>query len=102
MKSGEEKDINVKFPENYAAHLAGKDATFKIKLHEIKEKVLPEINDDLALDANYEGVSNLKELKDFYKKQLTESKEHEANEAAVNKLIDIIVKNAEFSANQSN
>ena len=97
MEVGEEKDINVKFPENYAPHLAGKDATFKIKLHEVKEKVLPEINDDLALDANYEGVSNLEELKTFYKKQITENKEREANDAAVNKLMEIIVKNAEFA-----
>lgn len=97
MTTGTEKDIYVTFPENYAAHLAGKAATFKIKLHEVKEKVLPEINDDLALDANYEGVSNLTELKDFFKKQLTEKKEHEANDAAVNKLMEIIVKNAEFA-----
>ena len=96
MKTGEEKDIDVKFPENYAPQLAGKDATFKIKLHEVKEKVLPEINDDLALDANYEGVSNLEELKSFYKKQITETKEREANDAAINKLMDIIIKNAEF------
>ena len=97
MTTGTEKDIYVTFPENYAVHLAGKAATFKIKLHEVKEKVLPEINDDLALDANYEGVSNLTELKDFFKKQLTEKKEHEANDAAVNKLMEIIVKNAEFA-----
>lgn len=96
MKNGEEKDINVKFPENYAAHLAGKDATFKIKLHEIKEKILPEINDDLALDANLEGVSNLAELKEFYKKQITSKKENDANEAATNKLLEIITKNATF------
>lgn len=96
MKNNEEKDINVKFPENYAPHLAGKDATFKIKLHEIKVKVLPEINDDLALDANLEGVSNLSELKEFYKKQITEKKESDANEAATNKLLEIIAKNATF------
>ena len=97
MKVGDEKDIDVKFPENYAPQLAGKDATFKIKLHEIKEKVLPEINDDLALDANYEGVSNLEELKAFFKKQITENKEREADQAATNKLMDIILKNAEFT-----
>ena len=96
MKSNEEKDINVKFPENYAPHLAGKEATFKIKLHEIKVKVLPEINDDLALDANLEGVSNLNQLKEFYKKQITEKKENDANEAATNKLLEIIAKNATF------
>ena len=97
MKAGEEKDINVKFPENYAEHLAGKDATFKIKLHEVKEKVLPEINDDLALDANLDNVSNLEELKAHYKEQIKTRKETQANEAAVNKLMDIIVKNATFA-----
>ena len=96
MNVGEEKDINVKFPEAYAAHLAGKDATFKIKLHEIKEKVIPEINDELALDANLEGVSNLAELKEFYRNEIKSKKEREADEAATNKLIDIIVKNAKF------
>ena len=96
MKAGEEKDINVKFPENYAEHLAGKDATFKIKLHEVKEKVLPEINDDLALDANLENVSNLEELKAHYREQIKNKKETDANNAATNKLLDIIVKNSTF------
>ncbi len=97
MKSGEEKDINVKFPENYAPQLAGKDATFKIKLHEVKEKTLPSIDDDLALDANLEGVSNLEELKEFYRNQIRTQKENEANDAAMGKLLDIIVKNATFT-----
>ena len=97
MKVGEEKDINVKFPENYAEHLAGKDATFKIKLHEVKEKVLPEINDDLALDANLDNVSNLEELKNHYREQIKTRKETQANDAAVNKLMEIIVKNASFT-----
>ena len=97
MKAGEEKDINVKFPENYAEHLAGKDATFKIKLHEVKEKVLPEINDDLALDANLDNVSNLEELKNHYREQIKTRKETQANDAAVNKLMEIIVKNASFT-----
>ena len=53
MKIDEEKDINVKFPEDYPSKdLAGKDATFKIKLHEIKKKELPEINDEFAKDAS--------------------------------------------------
>ena len=49
MKVGEEKDINVKFPEDYfSKDLAGKDATFKVKLHEIKEKQLPALDDEFA------------------------------------------------------
>lgn len=48
LKEGEEKDIKVKFPDNYnAAHLAGKDAVFKIKLHEIRELKIPEMNDEV-------------------------------------------------------
>jgi len=96
MKAGEEKDIDVTFPENYAQHLAGKAATFKIKLHEVKEKILPEINDDLALDANLDNVSTLDELKEYYREQIRTRKEAQANEAATNKLIEIIVKNASF------
>ena len=53
MKIGEEKDITVKFPEEYGAeNLAGKDAVFAIKLHEIKKKVLPEVNDEFAKDVS--------------------------------------------------
>ena len=53
MKINEEKDINVKFPEEYfSKDLAGKDATFKVKLHEIKEKKLPELDDEFAKDVS--------------------------------------------------
>lgn len=97
MKANEEKDVNVKFPDNYVENLAGKDATFKVKLHEVKEKVLPEINDDLALDANLENVSTLDELKEYYRNEIRKNKEAEANNAATNKLLDIIVKNANFT-----
>lgn len=97
LKAGEEKDINVTFPENYAPQLAGKAATFKIKVHEVKTKTLPEINDDLALDANLENVNNLEELKTHYRNEIQKGKEVQANEAAVNKLLDIIVKNATFA-----
>jgi len=63
LKKGEAKDIQVKFPENYAKELAGKDATFKLKINEVSVKKIPELNDELALDANIEGVSTLEELK---------------------------------------
>ena len=46
MKKGEEKDINVKFPEDYAENLAGKDAVFNVKIHEIKEKEVPKLDDE--------------------------------------------------------
>ena len=71
MKIDEEKDINVKFPEDYfSKELAGKDATFKVKLHEIKKKELPELDDEFAKDVS--EFDTLKELKDSIKEKLEE------------------------------
>ena len=75
MKIDEEKDINVKFPDEYfSKDLAGKDAVFKVKVHEIKEKELPKIDDEFAKDVS--EFDTLKELKADLKK-----KKEEANEA---------------------
>lgn len=62
MKVEEEKEINVKFPEEYfSKDLAGKDAMFKVKLHEIKKKEMPEINDELAKDiSEFDTIEELK------------------------------------------
>ena len=69
MKIDEEKDINVKFPDEYfSKDLAGKDATFKVKLHEIKKKELPELDDEFAKDVS--EFDTLKELKDSIKERL--------------------------------
>lgn len=95
LKRGEEKDINVVFPENYAPELAGKEATFKLKIHSLKLHQLPEVNDELALDANMEGVSTLAELKFHLGNQIEERKSKETHNAAVNKLMKTIVENAE-------
>ena len=77
MKIGEEKDINVKFPEEYfSKELAGKDATFKVKLHEIKVKELPAIDDEFAKDVS--EFDTLKELKASIKEKLVEEKKNQA------------------------
>ncbi len=62
MNLEEEREINVKFPEEYfSANLAGKDAMFKVKLHEIKKKEMPEINDELAKDiSEFDTIEELK------------------------------------------
>ena len=65
MKTGEEKDVVVTFPEEYhAEELAGKEATFKTKVNEIKYKDVPELNDEIAneLDSNAETVYLNKKL----------------------------------------
>lgn len=63
MKKGETKDLNLTFPKEYnSAELAGKDVVFTVTVHEIKEKVKPEINDDFArdIDPNSKGLDDLK------------------------------------------
>ena len=80
MKNEEEKDINVTFPENYqAADLAGKPAVFKVKLHEIKQRVLPELNDDFVKGLELENVNTVEEYKNHIKEVISIDKK-EANE----------------------
>lgn len=78
MKVGKQKDVVVTFPKEYqTADLAGKEATFKVTVHEIKAKKLPEIDDELAKDVNIDGVETLEQLKDHVKTQLKTQKETE-------------------------
>ena len=61
LKAGEEKDVEVTFPENYTKELAGKAATFKCKIHEVKETIKPELDDEFAKDVSeYDTLAALK------------------------------------------
>jgi len=98
MKPGEEKEIEITFPEDYQAeHLAGKDTVFKVKLHEIKVKEVPELNDEFVKDLDKEGIETVEALK----KDTRESLEKQKREANKNKAIDFAVdqasKNAEMN-----
>lgn len=91
MKIDEEKDINVKFPEEYfSEELKGKDAIFKVKLHEIKKKELPELNDDFAKDTS--EFDTLDELKASIKEKLedenTNKAKYEMEDAAIKAVTD--------------
>lgn len=88
--AGEEFDVNVKFPEEYQAEeLAGKDATFKIKLHEVQYKELPELDDDFAKDVS--EYDTLDELKDSIRKGIETNHEKQADQKVENDLIDQVV-----------
>jgi len=87
LKKGQETSINVKFPDQYTKELAGKDATFKLKINEVSVKKVPELNDDLALDVNIEGVSTLEELKKHIKEDIKAQKETAEHDKAVNELV---------------
>lgn len=86
-KTGEEFEINVKFPEDYhASELAGKDAVFKIKLHEIKVKELPEIDDDFVKDVS--DFDTVEAYRADIRSKLTESAENRSKNEVENALID--------------
>ena len=86
MKADEEKEIKVKFPEDYFSEdLKGKDATFKVKVHEIKKKELPEINDDFAKDTSeFDTLDELKaSIKEKLENENTNKAKYETEEAAI-------------------
>ena len=86
MKSEEERDINVKFPDEYfSKDLAGKDATFKVKLHEIKVKELPELDDEFAKDiSEFDTLDELKQdIRDELEDKNAKRAKDELNQAAV-------------------
>lgn len=94
--TGDDVEVKVTFPKDYhAKNLAGKDATFKVKMHEIKEKQLPDLDDDFAKDVD-EDVDTLAELRDKTKKQLQEDKENQAKAAIEDAAIEAAVKNADI------
>ena len=90
--AGEEFDVNVKFPEEYgAAELAGKDATFKIKLHEVKYKELPALDDDFAKDVS--EYDTLDELKDSIRNNIKTNLDKQAEQKVENDLMDQVITN---------
>ena len=79
MKAGEEKDLDITFPEDYHADLAGKAVVFKVKVHEVKAKEVPELDDEFAKDVS--EFDTLKDLKADLKKQITEERQKDADRA---------------------
>ena len=91
MKIDEEKDINVKFPEEYfSKDLAGKDATFKVKVHEIKKKELPKLDDEFAKDVS--EFDTLKELKQDIKKKQQKQNDEKAKYETQDEVIKAVCK----------
>ncbi|OTN89701.1 trigger factor [Enterococcus sp. 7E2_DIV0204] len=95
-KAGEDVEVKVTFPEDYQAEdLAGKEAVFQVKVHEVKAKELPTLDDEFAKDVD-DSVESLDELKEKYRNELTESKEAAATEAKDEAAIRQAVDNAEI------
>lgn len=95
MALGEEKEINVTFPKEYQSeNLKGKDATFNVKLHEMKVKELPELNDEFVAELEREGIKTVEDLKADTMKTLQTSLELKNK----NTLIDFVVSEAASNA----
>ena len=91
MKSEETKDILVTFPEDYhAEHLKGKEAKFVVTVHEIKKKVLPELNDEFIQELKIDDVDTVDKYREYIKDNLTKNKEDAANREAENKLVEAL------------
>ena len=96
MKTGDEKDINVTFPEEYPQEeLKGKPVVFKVKVNEIKEKVQREFDKDLFEDLGLEGVDTKEKLENQIKEDILARKEVEAEDKHIDKLLEEIAKNVE-------
>lgn len=92
-KTGDEFDVNVTFPTEYTPELAGKEAVFKVVLHEIKMKELPTLDDDFAKDVDDE-VDTLAELKKKIKAELSDKKKEDVEKdfesAVLEKVVDLV------------
>lgn len=97
VKEGDEKEVNVTFPEDYQAEdLAGADATFNVKVHEVKTKEVPALDDEFAKDVD-EDVDSLDALKEKYRNEILEAKESQAKDNKDDFALRQAVDNATFS-----
>lgn len=96
MKTGEEKDLDLTFPEDYgAADLAGAKVVFKVKVNEIKQKVTRELDEDFFEDLGMEGVNSEETLKVALKDSIKAQKEADAENKYVDKILEEVAKNVE-------
>lgn len=94
LAAGESKEVEVTFPEEYhAAELAGKPATFKVTIHEIKAKELPELDDEFAKDVD-EEAETLEALKEKIKTRLENDKKHQAEHTVRDTVVEKAAENA--------
>jgi len=96
LSKGEEKDINITFPEDYhSEELKGQPVTFKVKVNEVKKTVVPEINEDFFADLGMEGIDSLEALENQVKENILARKEVEAENKYIDALLEEAGKNVE-------
>ena len=95
--AGIEVDVKVKFPDNYGPEeIAGKDAVFHVKVNEVKQKILPELDDEFVKELNMPNVETVLQLRDSRRDQLLKQKENANKQAYLDKLLEEIKKESKF------
>ena len=101
MKPGEEKDVELSFPENYhVEELKGQPVVFKVALHEVKVREIPELNDDFVAMLDREGINTLDELKEDILNTLTKQREEMEADRVNDELITKVAENAKLDIPQ--
>ena len=100
MEVGESKELNLTFPENYTKELANKDVKFNVTVREIKERVLPELNEDFYADLGYDNIKTEEEFKAEVKKAIEMRKEEEVNSKYLDDVLEAAANNMEVEINE--
>lgn len=95
IKAGEERTIEVTFPENYVEKLKGKPAKFDVTCSDVKTKVSPKLNEEFIKELNFEGVTDEETLKAYCKTKISERKAQENKNEQLNEIINTAIANAE-------
>lgn len=100
-KAGDSKDVELSFPEDYHVEdLKGAPVVFKVTVHEVKETILPEVNDDFAQDLNIPEVETVEQLKERIKSDMENQEKDKAENEALDKLLTEVVDNASVNIPQ--
>ena len=97
LKTGDDKDVKVTFPEDYPSEeLKGKEVVFKVKIHEVKTRVLPELNEDFFTDLGVENVNSEKELEEYASSLIKNRKELELENKLIDEILEKVSKETEI------
>jgi trigger factor len=99
MKKGESKELKLTFPENYTEALKNKEVTFKVTIHEIKERVLPELNNEFYEDLGYKDIKSEAEFKDKVEAEVKARKNNQVEDKYVDECLDKAAKNMTVEIN---
>ncbi len=97
LKKGEEKNLELTFPENYhVEELKGQKVVFKVKINDVKERIIPELNDDFFKDLGMDGINSKETLEEEIKNNLKINKERQSEEEYILECLDKVIKGAKY------